>query len=76
MKREITIHICDRCGVEMPMTNGGYYVFPDGEYSHVGVKAMFSNCGVGSKYDLCPKCTVEIVEQWLKGMKGMKENDK
>ena len=31
MKREITIHICDRCDAEMPMTNGGYYVVPDGE---------------------------------------------
>lgn len=69
MKREITIHICDSCGKEMPMTNGGYYTVPDDEYAFVGVKAMFSNAGVGSKYDLCPRCTAEIVEQWLKAMK-------
>ena len=69
MKCEMTICTCDRCGREMPMTNGGYHTVPDGEYAFVGVKAMFSNAGVGSKYDLCPRCTVEIVEQWLKVMK-------
>ena len=73
MQREITVRICDRCGAEMPTTNGGYYTVPNGEYAYVGVKAMFSNAGVGSKYDLCPECTVELVEQWLK---KMKENEK
>ena len=72
MKREITIHICDRCGAEMPMTNGGYYTVSDGEYAFIGVKAMFSNCGVGSKYDLCPKCTAEIAKQFVEKMENEK----
>ena len=73
MKREMTIYICDRCGHEYNGNQTGWYEVSDSEYSFIGVKVMFNNCGVGSKYDLCPKCTVELVEQWLK---KMKENEK
>ena len=70
MKREITGYVCDYCGREYDgLQNGWYSISDHDEYSSIGVKAMFSNGGVGSKYDLCPKCTVEIVEQWLKRMK-------
>jgi hypothetical protein len=33
------------------------------QYAFIGVKAMFA--GVGSKYDLCKKCTVEIAKQFV-----------
>ena len=69
MKREITKYICDRCGCEYNGNQTGWYYVSDGKYAFIGVQAMFSNAGVGSKYDLCPKCTVEIVEQWLKETK-------
>ena len=68
MKRETTIYICDRCGAEIPMTKGGYYPVRTGKYSHIGVKAMCADWD-SSNYDLCRKCTIEIVEQWLKKMK-------
>ena len=78
MKKEVTIYVCDRCGSEYNGHQNGWYEGSDGEYVFIGVKvirggSLFSNCGVGSEYDLCPKCTAEIVEQWLK---KMKENEK
>ena len=72
MKMQVTQCFCDRCGAEIPMTNGGYYTAPDGEYAFIGVKAMFSNCGVGSKYDLCPRCTTEIAKQFIEKMEDEK----
>ena len=73
MKEKRTIYICDKCGCEYNGNQTGWYEVSNGEYAFIGVKAMFSNCGVGSKYDLCKKCTIEIIEQWLK---KMKENEK
>ena len=73
MKKEVTIYVCDRCGCEYNGHQSGWYEVSDGEYSFIGVKAMFSNCGVGSKYELCPKCTVEIVKQWLEAVENRNE---
>jgi len=75
MKSERTIYTCDRCGREIPVTRGGYYIARDGKYSHVGVKAMYADWD-SSQYDLCLKCTVEIVEQWLKEMKKYADKSK
>lgn len=73
MKREVTVYTCDRCGCEYNGNQTSWYsISDDDDYSSIGVKAMFSNAGVGSKYDLCKKCTIEIVEQWLKKMKEAK----
>ena len=69
MKKEAMIYVCDRCGSKIPVTKGGYYIVRNGKYSHVGVKAMCADWD-SSKYDLCPNCTIEIVEHWLKGMKS------
>lgn len=69
MKREVTIYVCDRCGCEYNGHQTGWYTVNDGEYAFIGVKAMFSNAGVGSKYDLCRDCTIKIVEQWLEKLK-------
>lgn len=75
MQREITVHICDRCGCEYNGRQTSWYDVSDGEYAFIGVKAMFSNVWAGSKYALCKKCTVEIVEQWLKKMKSNEQTE-
>ena len=72
MKKEVTIYVCDRCGCEYNEHNTGWDEVSDGEYAFIGVKAMFSNCGVGSKYDLCSKCTVEIAKQFIEKMENGK----
>ncbi len=72
MKKEVTIYVCDRCGCEYHHRGSSWYEVSDDEYSFIGVKAMFSNCGVGSKYDLCPKCTVEIAKQFVEKMEKEK----
>lgn len=65
MKRVETVYTCDRCGAEFKnhAPDGWYTVSKP--YSFIGIKAMYSNCGVGSKYDLCLKCTVEIAKQFV-----------
>ena len=66
MKTTKTIYICDRCGCEINEARAdGWCTVADSEYSFIGVKVMFSNCGVGSKYDLCKKCTIEIAKQFI-----------
>ena len=72
MKKEVTIYVCDRCGCEYNGHNTGWYEVSDGEYAFIGVQAMFSNCRVASKYDLCSKCTVEIAKQFIEKMENGK----
>ena len=67
MKREITEWICDRCGAKMDERPDDGYMVGD-EFSFIGIKAMYSNCGVGSKYDLCLKCTLELAKQFIEKM--------
>ena len=69
MKKEVTI--CDMCGCEYD-DRTGWHMIPDGEFdgedAFIGVRAMFSNCGVGSKYDLCKECTLKIVKKFVAKM--------
>ena len=74
MKREKIVYICDLCGSEIPETKGGYHTVRDGKYAHIGVKAMYADWD-SSSYDLCRKCTVKIVEQWLKKMKSDEQTE-
>ena len=64
-KTEI-IWTCDRCGRKMDSNStNGWHLLEDGEDAFIGIKAMYSNCGVGDKYDLCKKCTLEIARQFV-----------
>lgn len=73
MKREVTIYVCDRCGCEYNDGHqSGWYAVSDSEDSFIGIKAMFSNCGVGSKYDLCKKCTLEIAKEFVEKLEKEK----
>jgi len=72
MKKEVTIYVCDRCGCEYNGHQTGWYTVSKDEDSFVAIKAMFSNAGVGSKYDLCEKCTLEIAKQFVEKMENRK----
>ena len=71
MKKEITVLTCDRCGCEYKDCGSEWHtVWTDPGYAFIGIKAMYSNCGVGSKYDLCRKCTLEIAKQFVEKMEN------
>lgn len=80
MKKQVVKTICDRCGCEYDDQTGWYTIAYGedayGEYDEViGIRAMFSNAGDGSKYDLCPKCTVEIAKKFVKAMEDEATTD-
>ena len=74
MKKEITAWTCDRCGKEMNANGAKWHLVEDGEYAYIGLRAMFTNAGVGDKYDLCKKCTIKLAKQFIE--KAEKENGK
>ncbi len=76
MKEVKQIWKCDRCGTEMDANGaGGWHMVEKGDYAYIGIKAMYSNCGVGSKYDLCRKCTLELAKQFIEKMSNGKQGE-
>lgn len=82
MKKQVVKIICDMCGCDIDLKEWGkgwsigYHVVDDGEYAEViGIRAMFSNGGDGSKYDLCKKCTLKIAKQFVKKMENEEESE-
>ena len=73
MKQEIGKTLCDRCGREYDDHTGWHvHLINDDDCAFLGLKAMFSRCGIGSKYDLCKKCILEIVKNFVDKIENVK----
>ena len=70
MKRQIIETYCDRCGEKIDNCSGGWFIIERGLHETVGIKAFYSDCGVGKQFDLCKKCTLKIAKEFIDKEEG------